>query len=74
MITVTIDRENCISCGMCWETCPAVYEENTEDSKSQVALQMQEAGDPAVGHIADDLAECAREGADVCPVSVISVA
>lgn len=74
MITVTIDRENCISCGMCWETCPAVYGENTEDSKSQVVLQLQEAGDPAVGRMGDDLAECARAGADVCPVSVISVA
>ena len=73
MIKITIDRENCISCGMCWETCPAVYEQNPGDSKSQIILKLQTAGDPAAGSIAESLVDCAREGADACPVSVISV-
>lgn len=73
MTTITIDRENCISCGMCWDICPAVYEQNTADSKSQVLSNLQVAGDPATGNVGEDLAECAREGANACPVSVISV-
>ena len=44
MFSVTIDRENCVSCGMCWNTCPAVYEQNAEDSKSQVVAGLQTAG------------------------------
>ena len=70
---VTIDRDGCIGCGMCWATCPSVYEQNTEDSKSQIILALQDAGNPAVGKIPDKDVECAHQGADVCPVSVISV-
>ena len=73
MTTITIDRDNCISCGMCWDTCPEVYEQNAADSQSQILSSWQVAGNPAEGSVGEELAECAREGASVCPVSVISV-
>lgn len=73
MAKVTIDREGCIGCGMCWDTCPSVYEQNAEDSKSQVISALQDAGNPAIGKMPEKDVDCARQGADACPVSVISI-
>jgi len=33
---VTIDREECISCGVCWDECPEFFEQNDEDEWSHV--------------------------------------
>lgn len=33
---VTIDRDECISCGACYEDCPEFFEENPDDDWSQV--------------------------------------
>ncbi len=73
MATITIERENCISCGMCWDTCPEVYEQNAADAKSQILSHLQLAQNPAEGSVGEDLEDCARAGADACPVSIISV-
>ena len=73
MIKITIDREGCISCGACWTSCSDVYEQNSEDAKSQVAEKFQVSGNVAEGKIEDSLLECALQGADICPVQVISV-
>ena len=73
MIKITIDREGCISCGACWTSCSDVYEQNSEDAKSQVAEKYQVSGNVAEGKVEDSLLECARQGADICPVQVISV-
>ncbi len=73
MIKITIDREGCISCGACWTSCSDVYEQNSEDAKSQVAEKFQVSGNVAEGKIEDSLLKCALQGADICPVQVISV-
>ena len=52
MTTITIDRDNCISCGMCWDTCPEVYEQNAADSQSQILSSWQVAGNP--GRVASE--------------------
>ena len=33
---VTIDRMQCVSCGSCWDSCPALFVQNEEDSFSQI--------------------------------------
>ncbi len=56
-----IDHETCIGCGLCAEVAPEVYE-------------MQ--GDKAVAkmdEIPEDKAEDAKNGADQCPVTAITV-
>lgn len=56
---VWIDREGCISCGQCEETCPQVFalmEDGLADVKQQPDTD------------SEDLAQVA---ADNCPVSVI---
>ncbi|WP_218838040.1 ferredoxin [Candidatus Methanoperedens nitratireducens] len=35
-LKVNIDRDDCISCGTCWTTCPEFFEQNPEDTHSQI--------------------------------------
>lgn len=58
---VTVDREGCISCGICINTCPEVFQFD-EDEKSHVVNQPDSSQEEAV-----------QEAADNCPVSVIYV-
>lgn len=58
----TIDRGGCISCGLCAETCPEVFE-MADDGLAQVI----------VDEIPDSAADTAVEAQDGCPVSVITV-
>lgn len=57
----TIDRSGCISCGLCTENCPEVFQ-MAEDGLAEVASQ------PTAETIAT--AKAAAEG---CPVAVITV-
>jgi ferredoxin len=68
---VTIDREGCISCGLCWETCPDFFEPSPEDDRSQVVAQYRVEGDPAAGMAPEHLRELVHQAADDCPVEVI---
>jgi len=70
---VTIDRNECTSCGTCWETCPAFFEENPEDHFSQVIEKFRSAGTIAEGTAPSDLEACVRDAADLCPVQIITV-
>lgn len=58
---VKIDRDGCIACGMCAETCPSVFE-IASDGLAQVVHQPEGAE-----------SDLARMAADGCPVSVIHV-
>lgn len=73
MAKITIDREGCISCGACWATCPEVYEQNAEDAKSEIVSKFRVNGSIAEGKVEESLTDCARQGADSCPVQVISL-
>jgi len=73
MVKIIIDRDGCISCGACWSSCSDVYEQNDEDAKSQIVAKFQIGSNIAEGKVGDNLTECARQGAEVCPVQVISV-
>ena len=58
----TIDREGCISCGLCASTCPEVVQ-MAEDGRAEVCA------DP----IPESAEDTAAEAQDGCPVSVITV-
>ena len=49
MAKIFINREECISCGACWSTSPEVYEQNMDDSKSQIVSELRVDGNNAVG-------------------------
>ena len=70
---VTIDRDDCISCGLCWDTCPEFFEENTDDGFSQVVEKYRVGGDISEGEAPEELDECVRDSADGCPVEIIHI-
>ncbi len=68
-----IDRQNCVSCGTCWEVCPGFFEQNPEDSFSRVTEKFRIDGNIAEGIPPEDLEACAADAAILCPASVISI-
>jgi ferredoxin len=70
---VTMDRENCISCGNCWSSCPEFFDESPEDGHSQVVLKFRVADNTAEGDAPEELEECVHTAAEGCPADVIHV-
>jgi ferredoxin len=58
-----IDRDGCISCGLCASTCPEVFQLNEEDGLAEVIAD----------EIPDGLEDTAVECQENCPTSVITV-
>jgi len=58
----SIDRNGCIGCGLCAETCPAVFR-MADDALAEVYTDA----------IPTDSEAAAQEACDNCPVSVITV-
>lgn len=56
-----IDRDGCISCGLCYDTCPEVFRPG-DDGLAEVW-----------GEVKEDNHELAREAEEGCPVSVITI-
>jgi len=57
-----IDRDGCISCGLCPDTCPEVFR-MAEDGFAEVY----------VDEIPEEVEDTAQEAADNCPVEVIHI-
>jgi ferredoxin len=70
---VTIDRMQCVSCGSCWDTCPALFVQNEKDSFSQIVEEYQENGDIGASIALPDTIDCARDAADLCPSAIITI-
>ncbi len=70
---VTIDRMQCVSCGSCWDACPVLFVQNEKDSFSQIVSAFQKDNDPAKSITLPDSISCARDAADLCPVTIITL-
>jgi ferredoxin len=70
---VTVDREECVACGACYEDCPEVFEEDLDDGVSRIVEAYRVNDDPTIGQVPDDLAVWTQPAADGCPVEVIQV-
>ena len=68
---VTIDREECTMCGICWDVCSDFFQQNDDDEFSEVVEKYRIDGDNSKGEVPGDLEDCAREGAEGCPVDII---
>jgi ferredoxin len=73
VVKVSIDRDDCISCGNCWTICPGFFEQNTNDDFSQVIERYRIGGNIAEGEAPNELEVLVREAADSCPVQIIHV-
>ncbi|MBS7632243.1 ferredoxin [Candidatus Bathyarchaeota archaeon] len=67
---VSINREECIGCGVCEALCPEVFKLQ-EDGKSAI-IEKYRKSSQATGEVGDDLASCVENAKASCPVSVIS--
>ena len=56
-----VDADTCIGCGLCADTCPGVYKMEGDKAVSFVSA------------IAKDQEECAKKGAEECPVEAIKI-
>ena len=70
---VRIEREECTSCALCWDSCPNVFEESTDDGFSQIVEGYRTNADPAVGEVPDSERNCVEQAAEDCPVEIIHV-
>lgn len=70
---VTVDRENCISCGACWSDCEEVFEENLDDGLTDITEKYRVGGELGVGEVPEDLRDCVQDAADGCPEEIIHV-
>ncbi len=70
---VTMERENCISCGNCWTVCPDFFEENGDDAQSQIMMKFRIADSLAEGEAPEELEECVKSAAEGCPAEVIHI-
>ena len=70
---VTIDRDECTMCGICWEGCSDFFEQSEEDDLSQIIEEHRAEGDIAKGVVPADLEDCVKKAADGCPVDIIHV-
>ena len=60
-MSVTVDEETCIGCGLCVEDCPEVFEMN--DDKARVK----------VDEVPEEVLESCKEAAENCPVEAIQM-
>ena len=72
---VMVDRNACIACGAAPAACPEVFELGSDNGKNRVIEKYSVKTDTSVsiGEIPEELYECARNGADVCPVGAIKI-
>ncbi len=70
---VTIDRDGCVSCSLCWTNCPDFFEQNPGDQHSQVVEKYRVNGDLGAGVAPDELLAAVEEAADACSADVIHV-
>lgn len=60
-MTVTIDQDGCIGCGLCVVNCPEVFI-MADDGYAEVS-----------GEVTDDTIDDVRAACEGCPVSVIKI-
>ncbi len=70
---VTIDREECTECAICWDICPEFFEQSDEDDLSQVVEKFRTNGQIDQGNAPEELSDAVHEAAAGCPVEIIEV-
>lgn len=72
---VVIDRETCIACGAAPSVCSDVFMLGEDNGKNRVTdkYSVETTEKVSIGVIPEELYECAKSGADICPVAAIKL-
>lgn len=72
---VKVDRSACIACGAAPTLCPEVFTLGQDNGKNRVAekYSIEISETTSIGLVPEELYECVKQAADVCPVSAIRV-
>lgn len=72
---VVVDRARCIACGVAPANCPEVFELGSDNGKNRVVekYSIKTDEDISIGEIPEELYECARVAAYVCPAHAIRI-
>jgi|UniRef100_A0A7V3PTI7 ferredoxin len=58
---VSVDRELCTGCGLCVDTCPDIFELDSDLARAKVEI------------VPEAAEECVQQAAEDCPASAIKV-
>jgi ferredoxin len=72
-LKVTVNRDECISCGACWSDAPEFFVEAEDDGLTEIAAAYRVGGDRSKGEAPEDMADGVRDAADDCPVEIIEI-
>lgn len=72
---VIVDRATCLGCGAAVAACSEVFVLGSDNGKNRVVdkYAVETSGDISVGIIPEELYECAKTSAEVCPVGAIRI-
>lgn len=72
---VVVDRATCLGCGAAVAACGEVFVLGPDNGKNRVVdkYAVETNGDISVGVIPEELYECAKNSAEVCPVGAIKI-
>jgi ferredoxin len=72
---VIVDRVTCIACGAAPVMCPEVFVLGSDNGKNRVVDKYNVKTDEniSIGEIPEELYECVKNAAEICPVNAIKV-
>lgn len=75
MVKVTVNKETCIACGVCWSIAPQIFELDTSTGKTRIKepYRTTDSETESVGEIPENLKDLAEKAASNCPVGAISI-
>jgi len=72
-LKVSIDRKGCINCRNCWNACPEFFEQNPNDTYSQIISKYRIENNPGEGEVSGKLVEMVKKAADLCSARIIRI-
>ncbi len=75
MPRVTVNKETCISCGVCWSIAPKVFELDPSTGKTRIKepYLKSDSDKESIGEVPEELRSDVEKAASNCPVGAISV-
>lgn len=75
LVKVTVNKETCIACGVCWALAPDVFEMDPATGKTKIKSPYisNDSENMSEGNIPDEFTDTAKNAATSCPTGAITV-